>query len=166
MVEDLSLLPRDRALYEKLHASHSDIAVAQSCAEYLLKKKWHTHSFMRRGSIPIQQTAFTTAMVVSYARPFSPGRASTFTFPHKLLQYDAKATLFHKRLLTLRNEQYAHTDPSTASVRPLKGEFITSIQSISSERFSAVDLKMFVSMTGGVMDRIQERIRVIRLSGW
>jgi len=135
MVDELSLTPRDRALYEKLFASHIDIITAQSCAAFILKKGWHTYSFMRRGSVKIQQMAFTTTMVVSYARPFSTGRGGALRFPHKLLRYSAKESVFHERLITLRNQQYAHTDPSTVSVQPLKDKYITSIQSISDLRF-------------------------------
>jgi hypothetical protein len=119
---------------------------------------------MRRGSIPIQQVAFTTSMIVSYARPFSSGRGGALTFPRRLLKYDAKEMNFHVRLLKLRNEQYAHTDPSTVSVRPLKG-MITSIQSIRDLRFSKAELLMFVEMTGGLVGRISERLEQIRLSG-
>jgi hypothetical protein len=164
-MEDVVLSPHERALYEKLHASHRDIGTARSCAEFILKKGWHSYSFMRRGSVPIQQTAFTTTMIVSYARPFSSGRGRSITFPHRLLQYSAKEKLFHERMLKLRNQQYAHTDPSTISVRPLKDKYITSIESISDLRFSPSELKGFIEMSTGVTSRISERLEVIRLSG-
>jgi len=165
MVEDVDLSPRDRMLYEKLHASHGDIGTAQSCAEFILKKGWHTYSFMRRGSVPIQQIAFITTMIVSYARPFSPGRGGSLTFPHRILQYRLKESLLHERLLKLRNQQYAHSDPSTISVRPLKGNIVTSIQSLRDVRFSRAELEIFVEMTNGVTSRIRERLEEIRLSG-
>ncbi|MGY3134563.1 hypothetical protein ACVWZM_005245 [Bradyrhizobium sp. USDA 4501] len=164
MIEDANLLPRDRALYAKLYASHGDIGVARSCAEFILKKGWHTYSFMRRGSVRIQQTAFITTMIVAYARPFAPGRGN-INFPHRLLQYDSQEMAFHKRLLDLRKQEYAHSDASKISVRPLKGSVVTSIVSIRDLYFSPAELKLFLGMTGCLSSRIQERLEEIRLGG-
>ncbi len=164
MVEDVDLSPHDRALYEKLYASHGDIGTAQGCAEFILKKGWHTYSFMRRGSVPIQQVAFTTTMIVSYARPFSAGRGN-LNFPNRLLQYDATEGVLHARLLKLRNEQYAHSDASTIRARPLKDRHITSISSIRDLSFSPKELTTFIEMTGGLLKRMQRRLEEIRLSG-
>jgi len=164
MIEDVNLLPRDRSLYEKLHASHGDIGTAKSCAGYILRKGWHTYSFMRRGSVPLQQTAFTTTMIVAYARPFAPGRGN-IDFPKRLMQYDEKQVAFHGRLLKLRNQEYAHSDASTISVRPLKGSLVTSIDSIRDLYFSPAELKLFVDMTSGLLGRIHRRLEEIRLSG-
>ncbi|MDA9474717.1 hypothetical protein XI03_09405 [Bradyrhizobium sp. CCBAU 65884] len=165
MIEDADLSLRERTLYEKLHASHGDITIASLCAQYILKKGWHTLSFLRRGSIPIQQTAFTTTMIVAYARPFAGGRGKSINFPERLLQYDDKETAFHERLLKLRNQEYAHTDASTISVRPLKGNLITSIQSLRDLCFSPAELRLFLAMTSGLSRRIQLRLEEIRLSG-
>lgn len=164
MIEDVNLSPRDRSLYEKLYASFNDIGTARSCAAFILKKRWHTYSFLRRGSVPIQQTAFTTAMIVAYARPFAAGRGN-IDFPKRLLHYSEKETAFHKRLLKLRNQQYAHSDASTISVRPLKGSLVTSIQSIFDLCFSPDELKVFLDMTARLSARIQQRLEEIRLSG-
>lgn len=59
-MEELALTERNYALYNKLHVSAGDIAVAQQCAEFIKKKKWHDYSFVRRGSVQIQQIAFST----------------------------------------------------------------------------------------------------------
>ncbi|MBJ7402183.1 hypothetical protein TSA1_26630 [Bradyrhizobium nitroreducens] len=165
MIEDVDLSPRDRALYEKLHASHGDLGIASSCAHYILKKGWHTLSFLRRGSVPLQQTAFTTTMIVAYARPFAGGRGKGISFPERLLQYDPGQTAFHKRLLKLRSQEYAHTDASTISVRPLKGSVVTDIQSIRDISFSPDELKLLIDMTQGVSGRIRQRLDDIRRSG-
>ncbi|MBC9883703.1 hypothetical protein G8O24_41205 [Bradyrhizobium sp. INPA01-394B] len=163
MPEEANLSPRDRALYEKLYASANDIGTATACAQYILKKGWHGYSFTRRGSVPIQQTAFTTTLIVAYARPFAAGRGN-IDFPKRLLQYDDKEAAFHQRLLKLRNQEYAHSDASTISVKPLKG-VIRSIQSIRDLRFVPAELKLFLGMTAGLFSRIHERMEEIRLSG-
>ncbi|WP_338835165.1 hypothetical protein [Bradyrhizobium septentrionale] len=119
--------------------------------------------FTRRGSVPIQQTAFTTTLIVAYARPFAAGRGN-IDFPKRLLQYDDKEAALHQRLLKLRNQEYAHSDASTISVKPLKG-VICSIQSIRDLRFAPAELKLFLGMTTGLFSRIHERMEEIRLSG-
>ncbi|MDA9512099.1 hypothetical protein XI04_03305 [Bradyrhizobium sp. CCBAU 11430] len=68
-----------------MHASHGDLAIASSSAQYIPKKGWHSLSFLRRGSMPIQQIAFTTTMIVAYARPFAGGRGKGINFPERLL---------------------------------------------------------------------------------
>ncbi len=163
MIEEASLSKRDRALYEKLYASHGDLGTARSCAEFILKWGWHTFSFMRRGRVPIQQIAFTTTMIVSYARPFSAGRGN-INFPTRLLRYNEKEASFHARLIKLRNEQYAHSDASSISMRPLKGSVVKNIQSIRDLRFPAGELKLFIEMTLGLCNRIQERLEEIHAS--
>jgi hypothetical protein len=167
MVEDVSLSPRDRALYEKLYVSVDDLGIALSCARYILKKKWHTYSFMRRGSVPLQQTAFTSTMIVSYCRAFSSGRGGkgNIELPKRLVQHDKKEAELHDRLLRLRNQEYAHTDASTIRVRPLKGDLVTSIQSIRDVCFSANELSLFIEMTDRLVAKIQHRLEEIRLSG-
>jgi len=165
MLEDVVLSPHERALYEKLYASYNDLGTARSCANFILKKGWHNYSFMRRGSVPIQQTAFTTTMIVAYARPFSPGRGRSKTFPDGLLRYSSAEKQLHARMLKLRHQQYAHTDPSTIYVRPLKDKYITSIQSTGDLFFSPAELTMFIKMTNAVADRVSKRLEEIRLSG-
>lgn len=49
MLDEADLSPRDRVLYEKLYASANDIGTARACAEYILKKGWHT--FCSRGAV-------------------------------------------------------------------------------------------------------------------
>jgi hypothetical protein len=166
VIEDANLSPRNRALYEKLYASIGVLNVAISCADVILKKKWHTYSFMRRGSVPIQQIAFTTALIVAYCRPFALGRSGkgNIEISKKLIRFNEKEAAFHARLLQLRNEEYAHTDASTIRVRPLKGDFIKSIDSIRDVRFSPGELNMFVAMTTGLVRRLQLRLEEVRLT--
>lgn len=80
-------------------------------------------------------------------------------------QYDGKEMTFHKRLLKLRNQQYARSDASTISVRPLKGSVVTDISSIRDIYFSPSELKLFLGMTARLSTRTHERLQEIRLSG-
>ena len=160
MAEDLILSARDLAIYTKLHASAGDIGTARECAGYIKKKGWHDYSFMRRGSVRLQQTAFYTTLIVAYARPFAIGR-SGINFPRRLLQYGKAEAALHDALIELRHKEYAHTDPSRSSVWPLKG-IIKDIFSIRDVRFSVKQIDTFLRMTDGLQKRISQRIEEIR----
>ena len=110
---------RKKALYERLFVSRNDFFFARAYAKYLLKKGWHSAPYERRGSVYMQQTAFTTSLVVSYSRPFTAGKGWP-KFPMELTLYDAQATQLHKHILDLRHQVYAHSDSSRYSIRPFK----------------------------------------------
>jgi hypothetical protein len=162
MVEDLILSARDLAMYTKLYASAGDIGTARECARYIKKNGWHDYSFMRRGSVRVQQTAFYTTLIVAYARPFAIGR-SGINFPQRLLQYGKPEAALHDRLIDLRHKEYAHSDPSRSRVQPLKG-IIKDIFSIRDVRFSVKQIDTFLGMTDGLQKRITQRIEEIRQS--
>jgi hypothetical protein len=129
------------------------------------KKKWHTFSFLRKGSVRIQQVAFTTTMIVAYARPFSPGRGN-LNFPNRLLGYSKEEQLLHDRLLVLRNKEYAHADASTYKVTPFRGDLgVKSMQSIRDVRFTIKDIDLFLQMTKPVIGRVDARMEELRQSG-
>lgn len=160
-MKELVLAERDSSLYTKLHSSASDIGVAQQCAAHIMKKGWHDYSFKRRGNVRMQQIAFYTTMIVSYARPFAIGRNGT-GFPKKLLRFRSKEIELHKQILDLRNKEYAHSDPSRTKVMPLHGA-IKDIFSIRDVRFSRMQIEIFLEMTSGIQERIAARIEQIRL---
>ena len=51
-----------------------DFRRAREFAQRLLKRGWHKHEAYRRGASLMNQTAFTTAFVVTYWRPFFQSR--------------------------------------------------------------------------------------------
>jgi hypothetical protein len=94
MLEEARLSARAHALYGKLHVSREDIGTARLCAAYIQEKGWHTWPFTRRGSVYIQQIAFTTAMIVAYCGPFAPGRGN-ISLPEKLLRFSPQEADLH-----------------------------------------------------------------------
>lgn len=62
----------------------------------------------------VNHRAITTAIVVSYSRPFSSNKNSpsaTSTLPLKVLrQYDPKERDLHKKIIEYRNQIYAHSE--------------------------------------------------------
>jgi hypothetical protein len=78
------------------------------------------------------------------------------------LEYSPEERTLHHRLLELRNKQYAHGDASTIQVRPLKGD-VPWIAGLRQVHFSSEELTLFLTMTGGLIDRIEQRMEEIRL---
>ena len=109
----------DRSLYKRLYVAQEDLRQAASFAAYILKNAWHFYPWERRWTTYMKQSAYTTAFVVSYARPFTQSRGWP-RIPKKLVPYDQEQKALHERILTLRNEVYAHTDVENRDVRPYK----------------------------------------------
>ena len=67
----------------------------------------------------MQQAALTTALVVSYSRPFTKGKGWP-PFPMALAPFDAQQQLLHEHIIGLRHQVYAHSDSSRHSVEPVQ----------------------------------------------
>lgn len=157
----LELSDRDRILFHKLHVSSFDISYARQCAVHVKKKDWFREPWSR-GTLYFQQTAFVTALVVSYARPFAVGRAG-LNFPNKLIPYDDVQMKFHLDLLSRRNRVYAHSDPETWSVRPWKsGDFETTIEGRPWLIVRRDEIDRFIPMTDALIASIADRMAEIR----
>ncbi len=113
------LSKNERSLYKRLYVAQYDLNQASSFAAYIRKNGWHFHPWERRWTTYMKQSAYTTALVISYARPFTESRGWP-RIPKRLLPYDQEQKALHERILTLRNEVYAHTDVEKRNVRPFK----------------------------------------------
>jgi hypothetical protein len=82
----VELDPDQKRQRDKFRISCMDIAHALQCARFVIKKGWHSHEWERRGTIYLQQPAFTTSLVVSYARPFIPARGLS-GLPARLIKW-------------------------------------------------------------------------------
>ncbi|MCW2282712.1 hypothetical protein M2323_000473 [Rhodoblastus acidophilus] len=110
--------------YERLFAATYDFAQARFCARYLLKKKWHSRPWERRGSIYQQQTAFVTNLIIAYARPFTKSKGWP-GFPLRLVNFSAEHAEMHKKILVARHEIFAHSDSRHFEFNPVKlGKYI------------------------------------------
>ena len=58
-------LVQDHSLYEVLYVAQEDLAQATYFASHLLKKGWHFEPWERRWTTYMQQSAYTTALVVA-----------------------------------------------------------------------------------------------------
>ncbi|SOC38119.1 hypothetical protein SAMN05892877_10514 [Rhizobium subbaraonis] len=107
----------DRRTYSKLCAAVHDFSMAVEYGEFILKKGWNAHA-ADRGNAYLLQSAFVTAMLVSYGRAFTQSNGWN-DFPKELLDlYDAGELGQHERFRELRNRVYAHTDPREFKVHP------------------------------------------------
>ena len=108
----------DRALFKRLTLSLSDLNEAMFCLERLTCRG--SFSTASEPDFATLRALHTTA-VLAYARPFTANRATADVLPKlpsRLLKgYSREQRLLHERLLKLRNEHFAHSDPEPAAVR-------------------------------------------------
>jgi hypothetical protein len=106
--------------YRRLWASRNDLALAQAYANHLIKKGWFEPEWTRRQRVYFQQQAYTTALVVSYARAFLDPKGWE-QYLLKDLPYDeisAERLVLHDYLMKLRNQLFAHSDLRSVDVQP------------------------------------------------
>jgi len=148
----------DRSLYKRLYVAQEDLRQAASFAAYILKNGWHFHPWERRWTTYMKQSAYTTALVISYARPFTESRGWP-RIPKRLVPYDQEQKALHERILTLRNEVYAHTDVEKRDVRPSKilGR-PSAIEMLPSMRLSKEETEKILQMIRLTNDAISIRL--------
>ncbi len=112
---------QDHSLYELLYVAQEDLDQASFYARHLLKKGWHfvLWESRRRWTTYMQQSAYTTALVVAYSRPFVESRGWP-KFPRRLIQYSPNQKKLHESVLNLRHEVYAHSNVGSRRIRPMK----------------------------------------------
>ncbi|MBO0134159.1 hypothetical protein [Agrobacterium burrii] len=157
----IELESHQKRQYDKFRISIMDIAHALQCARFLIKKGWHSHEWERRGTIYLQQSAFTTSLVVSYARPFTPARGLS-GLQARLIKWTVEEKALHDRILTLRNEVYAHSDGASYSFQPWQAEGLTTvIEMWPQRRLSKEDTLAFEAMATRILAALRERMRRI-----
>lgn len=115
-----SALPNeDDTCVKYLQICLKNIEYAEFCAKFLIKKGWHSPSSKRRGTVYQQQMAFVMAMIISYCRPFTPGKS---WLPGKygtrlgdvidtiLHVFSDSEKRLHEQILELRNQLVAHSE--------------------------------------------------------
>ena len=115
----MTAISNEELLYQRLYISADDLHHAHSYASHLIKKGWHYAPWERRWSTYMQQAAFTSAFVTAYSRPFTRS-VGWPSFPARLLPFDPQEEIFHKHLLELRHQVYAHSDSARHTVKPMR----------------------------------------------
>ncbi|PPJ46736.1 hypothetical protein C0075_13930 [Rhizobium sp. KAs_5_22] len=99
----------DIKLYSRLDIACRDLLDAMSFGAFILKKGWKAKPWSR-GSTYLQQSAFVTSMVVSYGRAFSNSNGWGYLSKAMRASFDPDEASLHDRLMTDRNQLYAHSD--------------------------------------------------------
>ncbi|MER9147056.1 hypothetical protein NKI30_00215 [Mesorhizobium opportunistum] len=145
-------LPKaEKGLFDKLTVSCMDIGFAKQCAEFLLKKGWHSQEWQRRGSVYFQQSVYTTSLIVSYTRPFTKTRGLP-AIPADWLDFSPDEQRLHRALRHRHNTVYAHSDGSSYSFRPWKSDdFATILEQRPAHILSKDDAELFVRMSARLL---------------
>ena len=145
-------------LFAVLHVSENDLGQAKFFAEYIAKRGWHFEPWERRWTVYMQQAAFTTALVTAYARPFTESRGWP-KLPDRLLRaFSPEQRALHKRILTLRNEIYAHSDIGIRGIRAIRlGGYATAIEALPPMRLLPEEVNLLRTMISVTLDAIRMR---------
>ncbi|ORE84963.1 hypothetical protein ATO7_16444 [Oceanococcus atlanticus] len=147
--------------FQLLYVAQLDLSHAAFFADQLRVKGWHFEPWEVHWKKYLHQAAYVTSLVVSYGRPFTESR-SWAKFPKRILRgLNQQQKELHGRLLTLRNEVYAHTDVQARKIRPITIEGKPSaIEVLPSMRFSDTELQeireLIHVISFGVNERLEE----------
>lgn len=146
-------------MYKRLYVSEQDLSLASAFARYLLKKGWTFEPWERRWTVYVQQAAYTTAFVTTYARPFTRS-VGWPQLPKRLVRLTDLERKLHTQLLSLRHQVYAHSDSARHEISPfgLDG-FPSAIQRSPALKLSKVQLERALAMIDKLKAAIDERLR-------
>lgn len=157
----IKLADQDAKLYSRLYVSGLDLAFAGYCVGVLLKKGWHYQAWERRGTIYQQQSAFTSALVMAYGRPFKKSNGWP-PFPSELKDFSLEENALHEWMMKLRDTIYAHSDSEHYNVEPWRTEeFSTDILTAPWPRMTAEEAALLWRMIRKLQAAIQRRMREI-----
>ena len=148
----------DRRLYALLHVTEEDLRQAWFFAAHILKKGWHYEPWEKRWSVYMQQTAYTTALVTAYSRPFTESRGRS-KFPKRLLSaFNPKQQQLHDRILSLRNLIYAHSEVGSRAIHPISLDgYPTAIEFLPAMRLTREEITELQTMISAVRASIKVR---------
>ena len=147
-------------MYELLYVAKEDLGQASFYARYLLKKGWHFVPWetRRRWATYMQQSAYTTALVVAYSRPFVESRGWP-KFPKRLMRHSQNQKILHKKILDLRHQVYAHSDIGSRQIRPFKiNGYPSAIEFLPAMRLTKEQIEELLNMISITNSTIHERL--------
>lgn len=145
--------------YQLLYVAQLDLSQAAFFADYLLTQGWHFEPWEVNWKKYLHQGAYVTSMVVAYSRPFTESRGWP-KFPKKILRVlSPKEKDLHNRLLTLRNEVYAHSDIESRKIRPITiGGKPSAFEVLPPMRFNSTELAEIRVMIRTISLAIKEKV--------
>lgn len=110
--------PTDEQRYHRLHLSRDDLREALESCQRLLELDQFDRPTLDREAADFQ--AHRTRLIVSYARPFtrhhSPDLAERRLPKTVLASFDDDEVVLHRRMLSARHEEFAHSDAAAADL--------------------------------------------------
>lgn len=158
---ELIFTKEDLDLYGKLDAARRDLFDASSYGAFIMKKGW-TAKPWGRGSTYLQQSAFMTAMIVSYGRAFTRSDGWPRLPSQFLSFYDHDETALHNHIMTQRHQVYAHSDSVSYPIKPWKSDYHSDIIQFRVLEMDYEDIKRLQGMCQKIADacgREQARIK-------
>lgn len=148
-------------LYAKYYVARRDLGFARFCAETLLTRRLHHQPWEGSKSTAYQeQSAFTSALVIAYTRPFK--KSNGWIFPFSLASADVSDTELHHRLIDLRDKVYAHSDSASYSIRPWEADdFRTVIEGAPALRLTVEEVKQFITITAKLLAAIDVELKAL-----
>ena len=149
---------------KRILISRNDILEATNYAYQLLKHKYHKHAYLEKSDEEYEKfsnsdeyenmNALTTALIVSYSRPFTnnDGKLSAIpTLPKKLTSpFNTTEKELHEKILKLRNKAFAHSDADLfdihLSLSEYDGMLVPTYIDYPLEYFTEAELNNFQNM--------------------
>jgi hypothetical protein len=124
---DQTTIDENKKLLAFLYLADDDLRWAAIYAHALLENEGHKNVKERYSP---RTNALDLALVVSYSRPFKFNRGFQSVRKHMdkfVKEYDVKEKQLHDHIISLRDQEYAHSDAETNVIEVLvHGEFIYS----------------------------------------
>ncbi len=144
--------------YQVLHVAQQDLSQAAFFCNHLQQQGWTREPWEGTWQTYLHQSAYVTAMVVAYCRPFAVSKGWP-KFPMRLVRLDTEGKAMHHRLLDLRHAVYAHSDVAARAIRPITfNARPTAIEALPPMRFSAEELQSIRRIIHSISVNIQARL--------
>lgn len=104
-------------LHKRLYITLRDLEYSKRFGEYLLRKELHYEEWEKRGDMLTIQSGLTSSMIIFYARPFTKSIGLP-NLPKSLIKFDNTEIKFHKKIIKMRHQIYAHSDSRNFKVEP------------------------------------------------
>ena|ERR1035437_6731231 len=111
------------------------------------------------------QNALNIAVIISYARNFktSYGFNNIKDVADVLIQDFTKQELkFHKKIVTLRDKEFAHSDASSNDIQIYTDNFFSYSRKVVRELLEKEELEMLSKMVGKIRKQIDVQIKILK----
>lgn len=157
----LELSEEDMKAYGRLDVARRDLYDCMAYGDFIIKKGWNAKPWSR-GSVYLQQTAFVTAMVVSYGRAFTRSDGFGYLPKSMMADFSPEEQVYHKQIMDSRHQLYAHSDSAYYPIKPYRSPHMSDITQYHVEEISADRIRQLQAMCRKVIDACTAAKEVIK----